>query len=72
MTISIPLKKMTFEEKMQTMEFLWDDLCHGDQAIESPDWHKDILKKREQAIEQGDAEFTDWETAKQVIKNTIK
>jgi len=27
MPITIPLEKMSFEEKMQTMELLWDDLC---------------------------------------------
>ena len=28
MSITLPLDKMTVLEKIQTMESLWDDLCH--------------------------------------------
>ncbi len=63
---------MSFEEKMQTMEMIWDDLCHQSEDIKSPAWHEDILKSREQAIKEGSEEFVDWETAKKQIKNQIQ
>ena len=72
MSISLPLKKMSFEEKIQTMELLWDDLCHNSNAFESPSWHKDILIEREQALKEGTEEFIDWETAKKNIKKEVE
>jgi hypothetical protein len=72
MSISIPLNEMSFEEKMQTMELLWDDLCHSSESIESPSWHKDILNEREQALIEGADKFIDWETAKKNIKKEIE
>ncbi len=72
MSITVPLKNMSFKEKMQTMELLWDDLCHSSDSIESPSWHKDILIDRERALNKGDDEFVDWETAKNNIKKEIE
>jgi len=72
MSITVPLKNMSFEEKIQTMELLWDDLCHSSDAIESPSWHKDILVDREQILNEHNDEFIDWETAKNKIKKEIE
>jgi len=72
MSITVPLKNMSFKEKIQTMELLWDDLCHGLDSIESPSWHKDILIDRERALNHGDDKFMDWETAKNNIKKEIE
>lgn len=72
MSITVPLKNMSFKEKIQTMELLWDDLCHSSDAIESPSWHKDILIDRERALNDRDDEFLDWETAKNNIKKEIE
>ncbi len=72
MSITVPLKNMSFEEKIQTMELLWDDLCHSSDSIESPPWHKDILIDRELALNDHDDEFIDWETAKNNIKKKIE
>lgn len=71
MSISIPIKKMSFEEKIQTMELLWDDLCRGSEVINSPSWHKDVLMEREKSLKDGTAEFIDWETAKKNIKKKL-
>ncbi len=59
---------MSFKEKIHTMELLWDDLCHNSDMIESPSWHKEVLIDRERALNNGDDEFIDWETARNNIK----
>jgi len=51
------IKKMSTIERLQTMEDLWDSLCHEDKDIESPEWHKEILDERKQKIESGKAKF---------------
>ena len=72
MPFTIPVKKMSFEEKMQTMELIWDELCHGKDSIESPSWHKDILIDRERGLKEGTEELMDWETAKKLIRKEIE
>ncbi len=66
----LQLDQMTLEEKLRAMEKLWEDLCRQD-AVLVPQWHKDLLDKRERLIEEGQAEFTDWETAKKRITERI-
>ena len=41
------ISNMRIEEKISTMEMLWDDICQHT-TLESPDWHQDDLKAREQ------------------------
>jgi len=71
MQVTLPLEKMSTEEKIQTMETLWDDLCKRADSLLSPSWHKDILQEREERIKSGDDEFVDWEKAKKHIRDTV-
>jgi hypothetical protein len=66
MSAVLKIDQMTLEEKLRTMEALWDDLCRRD-AVPIPQWHKDLLDERERLIEQGKARFIDWEAAKKRI-----
>jgi len=68
---TLPLDQMSVEEKIQTMENLWDSLLHENSEIASPDWHREVLAEREAAIERGEAHFEDWETAKEKIRKQI-
>jgi len=72
MSFTIPIKEMSFEEKMQTMETIWDDLCHSKNSIEPPSWHKDILIDRERGLKEGTEELVDWDAAKRLIKKEIE
>ncbi len=36
MEITLPLEKMSIEEKTRTMETIWDDLCRNADSIPSP------------------------------------
>ncbi|MGH8427482.1 MAG: addiction module protein [Gammaproteobacteria bacterium] len=71
MTASLSLEGMSIEEKIQAMESLWDDLRTRAPDMASPDWHGEILAGRQAAIERGEEQFEDWETAKKNIKNRI-
>ena len=71
MGITLPLEKMTTEDKIRAMETIWDDLCKKDENIVSPLWHKDILGEREKAIENGKEEFINWSDAKKQIEDKI-
>jgi hypothetical protein len=58
---------MTLEEKLRAMEALWDDLCRREEDVPVPQWHKDLLDERERLVQEGKAQFVDWETAKKRI-----
>ena len=44
------IKKMSIIERLQAMEELWDSLCHEENEIKSPEWHKNILESRREKI----------------------
>ncbi len=67
----LELDRMTLEEKLRTMEALWEDLCRQEQAVAVPQWHKDLLDERERLVSQAKAHFIDWETAKKRIAEKI-
>ena len=64
----LPLNEMSVEEKVQTMEALWQSLSSDPAAIESPSWHEKELAERERKIESGEAKFVAWEKAKVDIR----
>lgn len=69
MPLTLPLHEMTLEEKLQAMEALWDDLSRSPDTLESPAWHEDVLRERQQLIDSGEASFMDWEQAKAHIRS---
>ena len=71
MANTIPLEKMTVEEKLQAMESLWDDLCSKAAGVSSPAWHEDVLAERDAVQKRGADEFEDWDAAKRNIRNKI-
>ena len=58
------IDQMTQEEKLQTMESLWNALWPTQEQIPSPGWHGSILQERAERVASGKAVFSDWETAK--------
>jgi len=68
MTATLRLDEMSLSEKLQLMEALWQDLSRHGEAVESPDWHREVLEERERLIASGEAKFIDWEQAKAEIR----
>jgi putative addiction module component (TIGR02574 family) len=56
MTIA-EISKMSVQERLQTMEALWDSLTHDAVEIKSPKWHEEILLERKEKIDNGKANF---------------
>ena len=69
--VGLPLSEYTYEQKLALLETLWDDLARDDTVFRSPDWHKEILKDREQALSSGRVKVSDWEEAKERIKRNV-
>ncbi|MFE8032649.1 addiction module protein [Thiohalocapsa marina] len=61
---TLPLDKMSVEEKLQTIELLWDSLAGNEDSVPSPDWHREVLEERTRQIESGEAGFISLEELK--------
>lgn len=68
MPTSLPLKKMTRDDKLRAMESLWADLTKHANKFDSPAWHAGVLRETQAAYKAGKAEFSDWEEAKQRVR----
>jgi len=66
--IELPLSKLTLAQKLDLMEAIWDDLAKHEETLESPDWHEQVLKDREEALAAGKTIVFDWKEAKERIK----
>lgn len=66
------IRHMPLPDKIALLEALWTDLSSEPGQVEIPQWHKDILDERLQAVERGDVEIIDWEMAKEQIHNLIR
>jgi hypothetical protein len=71
MASTLPLEKMSVEEKLLAMESLWDDLCGRAGEMSSPAWHEGVLADRQAAQGRGDDQFEDWDAAKRNIRNKV-
>lgn len=69
--VDLPLSKLTFAQKLDLMEAIWDDLAKDEKKLESPAWHEAVLKDREKALEAGKATVSDWEEAKDRIRKNV-
>ena len=69
--ITLPLNEMSVEKKLQAMEMLWEDLSRREEDVPSPEWHGTVLREREMALERGEEEVEDWESAKRRIRTEL-
>jgi len=61
------LARLTNAERIELSMWLWDLVESKDGEIQSPDWHAEELKRREEEIASGKAKFIPWEEAKDRI-----
>jgi hypothetical protein len=68
-SIESELELMTVAEKMKLLETVWQSLCSNPAELDSPAWHGEVLKKRNQRIEQGQSKISPWSEAKARLLN---
>jgi len=71
MPIELEIEKMTLEEKLRAMEALWADLSRKEQNIQSPPWHEQLLKERDERVKSGQEKFESWEDAKRELRGRL-
>lgn len=68
----LPLDRMTTEAKLTALEAIWESLCRRPEDVPTPSWHADILRNREQHVQDGSSQFLDWAEAKRSIRDSTK
>jgi putative addiction module component (TIGR02574 family) len=72
MNTVLDIGKLTRTEKLRAMEELWDDLSRSQEEYPSPEWHGEVLREREEALQAGKDEFVPWEDAKRLLREKTK
>jgi hypothetical protein len=68
----LPLDQMTTAEKLRAMEALWADVTRKADAFESPAWQGEVLRERDHRVAEGRESSTDWESAKQKLRDRLR
>ena len=69
---TFPIESLTIAEKLLLMERLWEDLSSRPSDVPIPEWHGDVLSKRQAAVQEGRTSFVDWESAKKRLRERLK
>jgi len=72
MQASLPLSKMTITEKLVVMNQIWDDLMRNQDDIPSPEWHNEVLSARAERVQDGEAQFKDFESVKSELRSEFE
>ena len=66
------LRKLPSDEKLRIIEALWGDLVADDEALESPAWHEQELRKTEAEFNAGRVEVLDWDEARKELRKRFE
>ena len=71
MSTVLPLEKMSIDEKLRALEELTIDLAKREQELPVPQWHLDLLRRREELVQEGKAQYVSLDTFKQMVAEDI-
>ena len=65
------ISRLSYTEKVDLMELLWDDISQDNSSFTSPDWHRKELLKREKDLQEGRVQISDWDEAKKRLRKGV-
>ena len=66
------VKQLSFAEKLQVMEAIWEDLRAQADRVGVPQWHQDLLDERRKAAEEGREKILEWDSVKDSLPSRRK
>ena len=72
MGVTLPVDKMTTDDKLRVLEEVWEDLARTPEEVPAPSWRAEVLLAREKRIAEGSAQFEDWDEAKRRIRERTR
>jgi putative addiction module component (TIGR02574 family) len=58
------IRQLPLNEKLQIMEAIWEDLRSRAEDVPVPQWHKDVLDSRDEAVRSGREAVLEWDDVK--------
>jgi len=58
----IQLQKLSFNEKIELIQILWNDIAKEQEKLDIPEEHIKILEERLKVIGKGEAKYRSWES----------
>jgi hypothetical protein len=65
---TLPIKQMSWDEKLRTMEELWESLSADEARLDSPSWHEEALRETAARRDAGHEEPIEWSAAKRELR----
>ena len=72
MTLEALIDGLSRDEQVIAMELLWKRLSRDPQGITPPEWHRDVVATRVQAVKDGTATLVDWKDAKKRLSDRLQ
>lgn len=66
-----PIENLSLANKLLLMERLWEDMSRSPSSLPVPDWHGEVLAQRQAQVDSGQAEWIDWEVAKEGLRERV-
>ena len=60
------IKNLDINQRLNLIDMIWQTLENQEKDIESPAWHKDILKKRLEKIEKNEVKYISLDELKRL------
>ena len=58
------IHQLPLSEKLQIMEAIWEDLRAHAAELGVPEWHRELLATRQNAVAEGREQVLDWDDVK--------
>ena len=68
MQSTIDIRHLSKAEKLRVMEDIWEDLSREEEKLDSPEWHREVLRETESRFKSGREKVVDWDTAKKDLR----
>ena len=64
------IERMSVEERLQTIELLWDSISKLGDAVASPAWHGQVLAARRAKVDAGEGQFLSMDELRDRLKRS--
>jgi len=62
------INKMSVPDRLKAIEMIWESISTSSKYVQSPAWHQEILKTREDKVKSGNATFSTIDEVRERLK----
>ena len=65
-------EELSVSEQIEYVQGLWEQIVTSSEAVSTPDWHLDIIRRRLQDFEQNPQAGRSWQEVREDIEQQIR